>query len=453
MGRPLTYIAGIGAAALALAAATVPQTATAQPAEPNKLTLAQIAALSPEAQGRILDPLRAIAAAAGQAGKTTEADIYSSLKIDAPDGRVDVYLTDPSKAADFIKAAKQVNKHIDATRITVLHAQYTLRALHAARNHLLAQEAAHQLPYKIYTAAVATDGSGLQVGVDKPDSALAGTTRASSATARRDSSTAANVSGVSVTFSKSQHATTTSWSDTKWHDSSPYIGGDQLTDGNSYCSAGLPAVRTSDNKPFMITAGHCFTTGTEVFTGAGATPTMGHYYDGLTGSTGNYVGTVASVSGPWDAETLSGSNNNSDESDSTTWHPVTSSGYSYNGDLVCQDGVASFFMQQGTVCGIDVTNQDITYSITDWSGTHNVRGVEGTRLSSNIPWAVAHGDSGTMVFSVSGSTRQARGIDSAGSGPCCYSYGTQGDMAFNYILWTEAPDILGHFGMKLNPAT
>ncbi|MEV6948382.1 hypothetical protein AB0N07_41980 [Streptomyces sp. NPDC051172] len=48
MGRPLTYIAGIGAAALALAAAMVPQTATAQPTEPNKLTLAQIAALSPE---------------------------------------------------------------------------------------------------------------------------------------------------------------------------------------------------------------------------------------------------------------------------------------------------------------------------------------------------------------------------------------------------------------------
>ncbi|MFC9633747.1 hypothetical protein ACFTY8_31905 [Streptomyces mirabilis] len=78
MGRPLTYIAGIGAAALTLAAATVPQTATAQPAEPNKLTLAQIAALSPEAQGRILDPLRAIAAAAGQAGKTTEADIRTA---------------------------------------------------------------------------------------------------------------------------------------------------------------------------------------------------------------------------------------------------------------------------------------------------------------------------------------------------------------------------------------
>ncbi|MEV6948383.1 hypothetical protein AB0N07_41985 [Streptomyces sp. NPDC051172] len=282
---------------------------------------------------------------------------------------------------------------------------------------------------------------------------MASTPRASSATGRRDSSTAANVSGVSVTFSKGQQATTTSWSDTKWRDSSPYIGGDQLTDGNYYCSAGLPAVRTSDNRPFMITAGHCFSTNDSVYTGGGFTPTMGHYSDGLTGTLGNDVGTVASVSTAWDAETISGSNNNGDESDSTTWHPVTSSGYSYNGDQVCQDGVASFFMQQGAVCGIDVTNQDITYSITDWAGTHNVRGVEGTRLSSNIPWANAHGDSGAMVFSVSGSTRQARGVVSAGIGPCCYSYGTEGDTAFNYILWTEAPDILGHFGMKLNPAT
>ncbi|MGW1159262.1 peptidase [Streptomyces sp. NPDC002513] len=435
---------------LALAAVAVPQTATAQPAKPTKLTLAQIAALSPEAQGRILDPLRAIAAAVDHVGKTTEADTYSSLQIDAPDGRVDVYLTNPSREAGFVKAAKHINKHIDATRIAVHPARYTLRALHAARDHLLAQEAKHQLPYKIYTAAVAADGSGLQVSVDKPGTALASAAR--TASAQLASSNTATVSGVTVTISKGQAASTTSWADTKWHDSSPYIGGDQLTDGSYYCSAGLPAVRTSDNTPFMITAGHCFSTNDPVYTGGGSTPTMGDYYDGLTGTLGNSVGTVASVSTAWDAETISGSNNNSDESDSTTWHPVTSDAYSYNGDMVCQDGDASFFMQQGTVCGIQVTNQDITYSITDWTGTHNVRGVEGTRLPGN-PWANAHGDSGAMVFSVSGSTRQARGIVSAGLDPCCYSYGTEGDMAFNYILWTEAPDILGHFGMKLNPAT
>jgi secreted trypsin-like serine protease len=65
---------------------------------------------------------------------------------------------------------------------------------------------------------------------------------------------------------------------------------------------------------------------------------------------------------------------------------------------------------------------------------------------------VAEGDSGGMVYQNSGSTYIARGINSSGSGACCYSWGGS-DRAFNYIYWTEAPDILGHFGLKLNPVT
>ncbi|MFB8243340.1 hypothetical protein ACFC58_43095 [Kitasatospora purpeofusca] len=50
------------------------------------------------------------------------------------------------------------------------------------------------------------------------------------------------------------------------------------------------------------------------------------------------------------------------------------------------------------------------------------------------------GDSGALVFSVSGSsTRQARGILSA-----------QGN---GHVSWSEAPDILNSWNLRLNPRT
>ncbi|MCX5255137.1 S1 family peptidase [Streptomyces canus] len=415
-----------------------PTTAQAKPA------LAQIAAMSVTDQNRILNPLRAIANAADQAGKTTQSGIYSTLRIDAPDDVVDIYLTDVSKGAQFLRAAQRVDRHIDTRLAKVEKAPYTLRQLHAARAQLLAEQAAHKLPYTIYTAAVATDGSSLQLTVSNPGAARA------SAQVRGD--TAANpagqqsvVGGVPVTFASGRQLKADSWADTKWHDSTPFIGGDAIADGSYVCSAGLPTVRTSDNHPIMVTADHCFTSGESIYTGASPTPTMGDFYNTNGGYPGNYVGTVTGKSTEWDAEELDGSNNNSDESDSTTWHPVVGDAYSYNGDSVCQDGVASFFMQEGTVCGIQVINQDITYTLeTDNQGSYTVRGVEGVRSA----WAVAQGDSGAMVFQA-GTTRQARGIVSAGSADAP----TGGGHAGTYIYWTEAPDILGHFGLKMNPQT
>ncbi|MEU2718212.1 peptidase [Streptomyces sp. NPDC007205] len=415
------------------------------------LTLAQIAAMQPPAQSRILDPLRKLAAALDTAGKKAEADVYSTVRIDAPRGIVHVSLTNPADGPKVIRAALKVDRNIDVHRIAVERAPYTLKQLHTAREKLLAQAASHQLPYHVYTVAVATDGSSLQIGVDKPATAQAHTPLVHTAVAT--GSTPANIlDGVAVTFQQGEQPRPTDQASIKWDDSSPQIGGDVITDGDYYCTTGLPAV-TSANVPVMITANHCFQTGRSVYTAGGAHPAFGKYYTSTTGALGSYVGKVTGNSGAWDAEELTGGHNNSDVQLSDTWHPVTSAAYSHTGDLVCQAGGASYFMGYGNVCGIEVTNQDITYSLNDWSGTHNVRGVEGTRLASNQPWVNAEGDSGGMVYSVSGSTYQARGVDSAGSGPCCYARPDTGkDVAFNYIFWTEAPDILGRFGLKLNPA-
>jgi hypothetical protein len=117
----------------------------------------------------------------------------------------------------------------------------------------------------------------------------------------------------------------------------------------------------------------------------------------------------------------------------------------YDGDLVCQDGARSFYLGHPTPCNIRVTNQDITWSFKDWTGSHSVRGVEGF----NTLWTCTEGDSGGLVVTVSGTnTRQARGMVSASSSGSGLTNGGSSTM-----FWVESPDILSHFGLHLNPKT
>ncbi|WP_444537095.1 peptidase [Streptomyces sp. BR1] len=419
---------GLGSAGLALLAVAAPG-AQAEPT-PARYTEAQIATMDPAQQAELLEPLRHIANAVDSAGKASQSDVYAGLRIDAPQNVVHVYVTDSARTSKLVAAARKADSSIDPKRIAVEKVRYNLSALHDARSKLLAKAEANSLPYKIHSVAVNAEGSSLDVAVDAPAKASASTPQPLSA------------GDVPLHFTQGQKIAPASWADVKWHDSSPFIAGDVITDGNGYCSAGLPAVRKSDNTRVMVTAGHCFSDGQKIYTGAGTTPSFGNYYGGLNGQTGNYVGTVSGVAPGWDAEQLIGADNNADASESTGYVPVTSVAYSRKGDYVCQDGAASFFMQQGTVCGIQVINDDITYNMDNgWT----VRGVEGTRLPTS-PWAVAHGDSGTMVYSTTGSSRQARGVVSSLADP----YQTY---AGNYVFWTEATDIFNHFGLKLNPTT
>ncbi|WP_234433968.1 S1 family peptidase [Streptomyces rimosus] len=441
MKRPTKTALTLGTAGIALVATMAPA-ANAAPASPHaRYTEAQIAGMTPGKQEKLLAPLRAIADAADRAGSGSQADIYAGVRIDAPRETVHVYLTDLSRAAKFIKAASALDRRIDTGKITIVKAGHTRQEMHEVRDRLLAQEKAGKLPYKIHTVAVAADASTLEVAVDKPDVAAK-----TSAAARRnpDGRSLAPATDVPVAFKQGQRISPAArtWADVRWKDGTPFIAGDVLTDGSQYCSAGLPAVRKSDNKPVMVTAAHCFANGLKIYTGSGTTPTFGKFYDGLNGQLGNYAGTVNGVSTNWDAEQLIGTDNNADVSETTGYKPVTGVAYSHNGDFVCQNGAASFFMKQETVCGIKVVNDDITYTLdTGWK----VRGVEGTRLPGN-PWTVAHGDSGSMVYTSNGSARQARGIVSALASP----YQTN---AGSYMYWTEATDIFNHFGLKLNPKT
>lgn len=441
MSMPAKLTIGLASLSVfALTALSAPAQANVSYPTTNAISEAQLQLLSPGQLSDRLTPLRKIASAVDHVGRSLYRASYSTLQIDALNDRVTVYLADPSVGRQLITDARRLDPAVNVSQVRVLGAKYSLVLLHAARDEFLTRTRSQRLSYNIYSVAVATDGSGLEVKVDKPAVASASGPGAHGATTSGIYSSIAY--GVTIQFSQGHPVTPTSWADVKWHDSSIFIGGDVITNGSHYCGVGLPAVRTRDGHPIIVTANHCFPINARIYTAAGATPAFGQYYQDLNGQLGNYVGTVTGTTDQWDAEELDGANNNADASESSTYAKVTGVHYSYNGDLVCQDGPASFFMGYATVCGISVINQDITFSVNG----HSTRGVEGSRLPQHEPWAVAEGDSGSMVYAVTGSTRDARGIVSSGVG----SYTSH---SYNYLYWTEAPDIFATFGLKLNPAT
>ncbi|GAA2055693.1 hypothetical protein GCM10009839_75610 [Catenulispora yoronensis] len=420
--------AGTGAAGTAVVAAGL-------------LTDAQLAALTPAALAARLAPLRAVANAVGAAGRGPVADVYGNLAIDAGSDLVTVYLTDPAQAKRVLTAARAVDPAIDGGLIRFLPAAATHAALDAAARRVVALADAGQLPVHVDLVGPAADASGLELDVDDTVAARSAlTATATTATTTTTATSLAASLGVPLVYKPGHALQVKSWADVKWHDSTPFIGGDAITGSGSGhgCTAGLPAVRKSDGHPIMITAAHCYGVGTAVYTRAG---TAGDYSNGLKG---NYVGTVTARVQEWDAETIDGANNNADESDTTGWLPLTSFAYSYNGDYVCHDGQRSFFMGHPTPCNIKVSNQDMYCGpSTGCPGlSYTARGVWGNAVNNG--WGAAGGDSGATIFAVgSGGVRQARGL---------LSDGTPGDGTPG-VFWTEATDIFNAFGLTLNPQT
>lgn len=433
--------------ALATTALQVPAAAQASTA-PAVLTDLQVAALSPGALAVRLAPLRAAGYALTDAGKSRAGSgIYTNVDIDSDRLLVNLYVTDTSRAAGLIRAAKKADPSIDTGLIRIHKAAYTLEQLHAARKSFVAQS--H--PFDVYAVGPAMDGSGLMVEVKDP-AAVVKNTRVSKfaagdatapaikivfehGTRRTDKVLHVNTVATGKTPALAARPMSDSWSAVKWHDSAPFIGGDVITpDGHSYCTTGLPAVRISDNHPYMVTAAHCFGLNTQVYTAAGTTWAWGN------GQTGNFVGNVAGRYTDWDAELLDGTNNNADESDNEGWKPLTSVKYSLKGDSVCQSGARSAYFGHGTPCGIKVTNPDLWFPVDGYSS----RGVEGVDVNG---WGAVQGDSGATVFTYTDSSnnRQARGIISSG--------GTDGTADQARVDWTEAIDIFNAYGLKLNPTT
>jgi len=412
------------------------------------LTDAEIGTMAPATQAALLDPLRAIAGALSEVGKGRGADVFTSAGIDANHDVVNLYLTDTARAAAFIQAARSANSSIDTNLIRIHKATYTVAAMDGALEAYLAK----RHPYAVYAISAAPDGSGLRIEVDNTAAAIKADHTAAAiktvgdvfaarpnAAAKSYLVSAASVASTTPTMDRSfsrgsaRHTKSAAWNNVKWHDSSPFIGGDVITNGSGHCTTGLPAVRKSDGRPVMVTAAHCFAVGQRIYTAAGTT------WSWSNGRLGNYVGTVTSRYLGRDAELLVGANNNADESDVNRWIPLTSVRYSYLGDWVCHSGARSASLGHSTPCGIKVTNQDLWFPIAG----HYARGVEG--VDEVHGWGSVNGDSGATVWAATGNAnaRQARGIVSSG--------GLDGTKDQERVDWTEALDIFNAYGLKLNP--
>lgn len=405
---PILAVPACGVLAAATMAAAAPAPVAPRPA-------IAFAALSPLEQARRLQPLRELADALAAVGQDRFAAGYSGVRIDAGGGTTTVVATSAAAARAIVRSARTARPGLSWARARVATARLSRAALDSAA----ARYVHGRHPAGLVSVGVRTDH--LVVGLR--------TTAAPRAAAR-------STGGIPISFRLGQRPPVAkSWAAVKWSDRAPFIGGDVLTsDGHRYCTAGIPAVRRSDGHPVLLTAAHCFGIGVKVYTGAGTPGVYG------TGRVGSYVGTVTKKILQWDAEEIDGTANRADLSGTSTWRPMTSAAYSWDGDYVCQAGQASFYLGHPTPCGIKVTDDDLWFKM----GSYMVRGVEGVDVRHG--WGSHNGDSGGTVFAVEpNGARQARGMVSAG--------GADGTADQKRVDWPEAVDMLSGFRLKLNPRT
>lgn len=412
MNAPLRfgrYLAPVVLLVLSVVAVPLPAVAAAEMVR----TDAQVAAMSPAAQASLLEPLRRIANVVDALGKKGWQSSYSGVELDAARDRVELFTTSVGAGYAQLKAGRRAAPAVEWSKLRIMHAAYSRRALDATAARIMAGRH-HSL---LRAVSVPADGSGVDVDT---------------ANGPADPVIPAGLT-VPVHVRKGPARVPKSWADYKWHDSAPFIGGDAITAAGAHlCTAGLPAVRRADLVPVMITAAHCFPSGANVYTEGG--PTGNYYINQL----GYWVGRVGTRITAWDAEPIIGRANVADESDTAGYKPLTSVAYSYYGDYVCHDGVRSFFLNHPTPCGIQVTNGDVWFPV----GGYFARGVEGHDVSHG--WGARNGDSGATVFAVQpNGQRQARGIVSAG--------GNDFTSDETRVDWTEAPDIFSAYNLELNP--
>ena len=333
--RPMAYVCCVVAT---LGVAAVPASA-AHSASTPRTTPEPFATLAPAVQARRLQPLRALASALDDVGRSRFANSYAGVHIDATAGRT-VVARDDRRGSSL-----DPRRRTDRTSAPGVGARQRRRSPRTAGARSMPRSSGYVRgphPTDVVSVGVSPDRDGIVVSLAGHSAPVHAAHMAAS--------------GIPISYRvTARPEVAKSWRAVKWRDSAPFIGGDVLTtDGKRFCTAGLPAIRRSDHHPVLITAAHCFGIGKRVYTGAGM---PGHYGNG---KVGNYVGKVTSKILQWDAEVIDGTGNNGDVSGTSTWRALTSPAYSYDGDYVCQAGAASYYLGHPTPCGIKVTDDDIT---------------------------------------------------------------------------------------------
>jgi hypothetical protein len=422
---------------IAALGATAGASQAARQAGSPRLTWAKILAMTPAQVAALQNPLIAAGTPLVAMGNTMRS-IYFGIALDTPGHAVDLYVTDPDKAAGLIAAAKRRAPGLDVGLIRVKRSAYSAAALTAATNRLIAASDAKRLPFPVYSMGQVDLGASLRLRV--PDAARA--KRLSQiALASLGGRSVAQLAGVRLTFLQSKPGAPMS----RENDTAPFIGGDWLTNYAATCTAGI-SIENSSNRDFLITANHCFPSGSTVFTQNGTTAVGIPYrynenFDAELIDTGKYNGAGAQA----------------DEGESDTsgggikWYPLTGNAPPFMEQrLFCQDGISSWNYRRVVQCNFS------TGTTADYICGQNGPCVwvpEMVLQSQNQTPAVIDGDSGGVVFTVaSATTRDAAGMVSYGNG-CTYLSATNHTLQcteMDFVWYTNLYNDFGFTG-RLNP--
>jgi hypothetical protein len=402
--------------ALTLAAVSAALSMMAVPANaepPKPLSADALAAMTPERQGHILEPLRLVADAAATVGLGARADIYTQVEMTSDYRAVNVYLTDVSQGPAFVAAVHATNPKADTRLLKVVQGKKTRQQLRKAVSDLVSRT---DLPFTVSMAGSSVDGGAIELGVDNPTAAQ--NYLASPEVARR--STATETPEVRVKQASPSKPVS------RWNDSSPFYAGAALgpsSGSSSYCTSGIPAISTWDGRQWLVTAGHCYGVGTNVYTAGG-----------------NYIGQVKYNRPDLDAAFIETPTNR------WTWDGLDAAGYTRYLNGVRNVAVNDFTCQLGYNSKV-VCNIRVVYA---GSLSWNVNGttVWGSYGVPQYGGVVARGgDSGGPVITINdANSRQLNGINSVAWG--CDA----AKVCTTALGWIDVWSIFNGFAIKLNPS-
>ncbi|MEU4743623.1 hypothetical protein AB0G02_24600, partial [Actinosynnema sp. NPDC023658] len=157
--------------ALAGALAVLPlMTVPATAGTPGPLSAEAVAAMTPERQAEVLEPLRLAADAVAQVGQGPGADIYTQVEMAADYRSVNVYLTDVGRGRSFLAAVHRVDPKVDTRLINVVQGKKSRRQLRAEITDLVSSP---DLPFRASLVGSSVDGGVIELAVDEPDAAHA----------------------------------------------------------------------------------------------------------------------------------------------------------------------------------------------------------------------------------------------------------------------------------------
>ncbi|QQE79552.1 S1 family peptidase [Alicyclobacillus sp. SO9] len=357
----------------------------------------------------------------GDIGKTQFPNLYGGVVLTNNGKHINVYLTKLSKNAE--KAIRHGAKSKLFTFIKTPHSKKQLLQIH----HTVSQNAK-----TLFSKGIHLVSNGPDIKTGKEEINVANLTPSQKKYILKKFGKS-NVEVNSVGTSSIPHLTASRSSD-----SAPWNGGDFITDDSTGdCTDGFGVHTTT--QAFLLTAGHCYSTGTSVYNGA-MTLGLGSF---------SYMGSVSGngTSNEIDSALISASGGSSKliwsgSSSNPVRDAVSGTSSVVVGDQVCQSGAFD-----GELCGLVVQNADMTIYPDNgkYTFTHEV---EASNTSGGI--ANGAGDSGGPVFRWIGSYLYAVGTVSAGSGSTTCTNYPNNRQCYTNLYYENINNILNYFGVSIN---